>query len=533
MDDFLNAAQQLTKGEGDTKQYGFVIPRGTAEARSSWSTCSARRRCRAAARRSSRTLPTRRLWRQPARWSICSKTRRRIPGWTTPSPAAEAADHGALTGSRRAGMWFAWGLYAYGPDRSQFTMAMAPPPLGQAVLDADDVSSSSMYISAQTDKQHACWTWLTYISSSTVLGASGNIPARRSVAHSDTLNQEQPGLVAAYDAYAAALDRASQRAPGDDATGTPTIDDSWLYQAIDRALQGAEPGARSLPAHRGSPSSTWPVCAAAGMSGPAASSRDQAPSAATYRSSLISFGSPHGGQRTGGRSWPGMTAHARACQARTRGCDCISGAEYAGNQLKLVEILAASEGAPDHTGVAIGAAWRLRSSAGRSPRPASQAPPRSSGPTVPSSVSSPSAVTRRQERRLADKLGHKTRRWCQKSICGASAAPAGWPQGDQRFTGELGDDWRNQRFLRRVDHWRTGIGLDRHLNCRLHDLRRRSHLDFDSLADNLLAKVVQVWMLLLEHLHRQQAQVPVWRSRANNELRDVASERAKGVSSLR
>jgi ABC-type glycerol-3-phosphate transport system substrate-binding protein len=134
-------------------------------------------------------------------------------------------------------MWFAWGLYAYGKDSRQFTMAMAPPPLAQAVLDADDISTSGMYISGQTNKQQACWTWLKYISASTVLGASGNIPARRSAAHSDTLNQEQPGLAAAYDAYAAALDRAGQSASGD-ASAMPMIDYYWFYRAIDRALQG-------------------------------------------------------------------------------------------------------------------------------------------------------------------------------------------------------------------------------------------------------------------------------------------------------
>ncbi len=31
MDDFFNAAQKLTAGQGDNKQYGFVMPRGTSE----------------------------------------------------------------------------------------------------------------------------------------------------------------------------------------------------------------------------------------------------------------------------------------------------------------------------------------------------------------------------------------------------------------------------------------------------------------------------------------------------------------------
>jgi hypothetical protein len=112
-------------------------------------------------------------------------------------------------------------------------MALAPPPMTQAVLDPDDVSTSSIYISAQTDKQQACWTWLKYISTVTVGGASANIPARRSAAHSDAMNQQQPGLAAAYDAYAAALDRAGQLAPGRE-----LIDYGWFYHALDRALQG-------------------------------------------------------------------------------------------------------------------------------------------------------------------------------------------------------------------------------------------------------------------------------------------------------
>jgi ABC-type glycerol-3-phosphate transport system substrate-binding protein len=118
-------------------------------------------------------------------------------------------------------------------------MAMAPPPLAQAVLDTDDISTSSLYISARTDKQQACWTWLKYFSSSTVPGAS-NLPARRSVAQSAALNQAQPGMAAVYQAYAAALDRVGQLAPGGDGPGTPSIDYNWFYRAIDRTLQGKD-----------------------------------------------------------------------------------------------------------------------------------------------------------------------------------------------------------------------------------------------------------------------------------------------------
>ena len=95
-----------------------------------------------------------------------------------------------------------------------------------------------MYISARTDKQQACWTWLKYFSTST--SVVGGLPARRSVAESDAVNQNMPGMAAVYQAYVAALDRAGQLAPGGDAPGVLSIDYYWFYRAIDQALQGKD-----------------------------------------------------------------------------------------------------------------------------------------------------------------------------------------------------------------------------------------------------------------------------------------------------
>jgi multiple sugar transport system substrate-binding protein len=228
MDDLLNAARSLTSGQGDTKQYGFVIPRSTSEGAKFLVHLFGA----ATAQGSGETLKPN--FTDP---KVVEAARKVVDLLKNETPHTrldgDSTDYGPLTADGRAGMWFAWGMYAYGQDRPHITMAMAPPPLGQAVLDPDDVSTSSMYISAQTDKQQACWTWLKYISNSTVLGASANIPARRSAAHSNAMNQQQPGLAAVYDAYAAALDRAGQLAGGREA-----IDYHWFYQAIDRALQG-------------------------------------------------------------------------------------------------------------------------------------------------------------------------------------------------------------------------------------------------------------------------------------------------------
>ncbi len=52
------------------------------------------------------------------------------------------------------------------------------------------------------------------------------------------MNQEHPGLAAAYDGYASALDRAGQLPPGGHNPKKSSIDYYWFYQAIDRALQG-------------------------------------------------------------------------------------------------------------------------------------------------------------------------------------------------------------------------------------------------------------------------------------------------------
>jgi hypothetical protein len=136
-------------------------------------------------------------------------------------------------------MWFAWGMYAYGPEQPQFAMAIAPPPLAQSVLDADDISTTSLYIAAGTDKQQACWMWLRALSATTMDGIAG-FPARRSAAQSDTTNQAMPGAAETYQAYMQALERVGQVQPSGESFGPPPIDYYWFYRAIDRALQGRD-----------------------------------------------------------------------------------------------------------------------------------------------------------------------------------------------------------------------------------------------------------------------------------------------------
>jgi len=241
MDDFLDAAQKLTSGQGDNKQYGFVMSRTTSEGVKFLIHLFGA----AVVQGSGETLKPN--FTDPKVVQAVRKVIDLLKNQTPHtrlddySPAVGRADFDPLLEDGRVGMWFAWGLYppsSYPAQNPRFTMAFAMPPLAQAVLDTDDVWISSMYISAQTDKQQACWTWLKYFSTRT--GLFADFPARRSAAHSDAVNQEHPGLAATYDAYAAALDRTGQLPPGGHAPATSPIDYYWFYQAIDRALQGKD-----------------------------------------------------------------------------------------------------------------------------------------------------------------------------------------------------------------------------------------------------------------------------------------------------
>ncbi|MEO7913029.1 MAG: hypothetical protein ABIV47_25555 [Roseiflexaceae bacterium] len=236
IDEFINTAQQLSSGTGDTAQFGFVIPRSIPEGVKFLVHLFGA----ALVQGSGEIL--RPNYSDPkvleAAHKVVDLLKHNSPHarLNDSSQAAPQIYYGDLTGQGRAGMWFAWRMYAYGQE-PQFAMAIAPPPLAQSVLDTDDLSTSSLYISAGTDKQQACWTWLRALSTTTLQGMAG-FPARRSVAQLDTTNQAMPGAAATYQAYIQALERVGQLSPGGETSDTPPIDYYWFYRAIDRALQG-------------------------------------------------------------------------------------------------------------------------------------------------------------------------------------------------------------------------------------------------------------------------------------------------------
>lgn len=149
---------------------------------------------------------------------------------------------GGLAEEGRVGMWYSGGIGRMvirigGPEEQaqRPDIAIAPPPLGRGGLTGADFSSDAMLIAARSASPGACWAWLKFLSEQPA-GLGESFPARSSVAASEAyLAQARPGSAELYAAYSAALaDPDSVRDP------YAGVDLFWLFQAVDRAMQGAD-----------------------------------------------------------------------------------------------------------------------------------------------------------------------------------------------------------------------------------------------------------------------------------------------------
>jgi ABC-type glycerol-3-phosphate transport system substrate-binding protein len=144
----------------------------------------------------------------------------------------------------RVGMWFAAGFAAISiaPDAG-FTVAVAPPPMGEAALSVDQFDISGHYISADSEHPEACWQWLMFLSEQPAAINGFSFPARISTAESpDFLENTQTGVAEVYAAYRERFDRMATSADERMALAlfAGNVDPFWFYRAVDRALQGAD-----------------------------------------------------------------------------------------------------------------------------------------------------------------------------------------------------------------------------------------------------------------------------------------------------
>jgi multiple sugar transport system substrate-binding protein len=241
LDDFQLAAQQLTQGDGDTKQIGFAAKtEGDLEF---------------FINRFGATL-------------ITGEERTVTPNYTNPQvqqavqfyldllrhsgPDKYPDDYkfegdgttnaiAQLIAEGRVGMWLEYGIdeSVMDTDHTQdFTVDIAPPPFGTSPATVNDFWLEGMHIAAQTQHPQACWTWLKYLSKDvSVLGS--RFPAQKSLADSELFRQRtSPKATEIYLGYLAALERAPNNVYAINPRNQALVDSFWLHQAADNALQG-------------------------------------------------------------------------------------------------------------------------------------------------------------------------------------------------------------------------------------------------------------------------------------------------------
>lgn len=241
LDDFLNVAQKLTVGTGPTRQYGYAAPVFHT--------------------------PDIRFFLNRAGASLVQRQGDTLqPTLTDPAVVAamddylnvlrNASPHTEIYGYRhdrantldalnlilagQVGMWLVTDASSSIGQAPGVALAAAPIPLGDSRLTPNDFQVRGLHITATTPHPQACWSWIKHLSGTgeVALGQSNLFPARRSVATSAAFLAQAPASAPElFQAYIAALDQGSAPAAVPD---VERMDYYWFYQAIDRALQGAD-----------------------------------------------------------------------------------------------------------------------------------------------------------------------------------------------------------------------------------------------------------------------------------------------------
>lgn len=241
IDDLVAAAQQLTRGSGANKQYGFVsLGNDTSDALYFLSYAGVQLVGEAGGRATPRYTDPQvaaalrgylDLLRQSSPDPVLRSHRR--GGWSSAGEAVLRAG--------RAALWFDFGMGASGAlagdPAAGFVAAIAPMPLGQAGLTPDDFQTRGLHIAAQSQQPAACWAWLKALASQPS-NTLNEFPARSSLAESRVFLDTAPaGAEAIYAAYRPALARPLAR---DTALFASDIDLFWFFLAIERALGGKD-----------------------------------------------------------------------------------------------------------------------------------------------------------------------------------------------------------------------------------------------------------------------------------------------------
>lgn len=241
-DDLLNAAEQLTRGEGNERFYGFAAVGGGAsdvlpflplfdaqvivgrgmEARPNFT--------------DEKVVQAVGRYLDLLRYSPQGKT---LNGWRSPRWPEDTLS--LPMENDRVGFWVGYGtpyvIYGGSGGATSENIAVAPPLLDGRPLPTEwAASDSGVFISASSQHPEACWTWLKFLSEQPIPPIDG-IPARRSVAEGrGFLAKALPGTAELYAAY----DRPLHATPAEmsEPVFRSQVDLYWFFQAIERAWQG-------------------------------------------------------------------------------------------------------------------------------------------------------------------------------------------------------------------------------------------------------------------------------------------------------
>ena len=139
----------------------------------------------------------------------------------------------------RAGMMFDFGFYN-SAKRSDFAIAIAPPPLDEYRVTTNDFLPIGLFISRKASRPDACWSWMKFLSMQ-IPAMPSTFPARISVAQSEAFaNTSPPNTQEVYQAYLNAFNRTSKLELSPSPQHQSELNLRWFYEAVERASQGKD-----------------------------------------------------------------------------------------------------------------------------------------------------------------------------------------------------------------------------------------------------------------------------------------------------
>jgi ABC-type glycerol-3-phosphate transport system substrate-binding protein len=259
-DDFLAAAQALTKGDGDAKQFGYIPLSGVQQDFMFFINQFGGRLVTGSGQDARPTFTDPKTV-EALKWYIdlanVHKVMPELKFYYMRDQGGFEDKSYEMIQNGRAGMWFDQGYGMFGgpsgspvkggrpgepgAPQQNFEVGIAPLPVGRNGLTSNDLFARGLHISASTDKAQACWEWLKFLSSD-ISNLQGAIPARTSVLQSDAFKkQATPDVIALAETYADALKQSRPASQSSDPNAFYMMDTYWFFKALDDAAQNKAP----------------------------------------------------------------------------------------------------------------------------------------------------------------------------------------------------------------------------------------------------------------------------------------------------